>query len=96
MISFVDIYGDIVTNLKPNLTLSDSDSNSANDDRFLKGDGRVVLNNTIEKIEFRSLTAADVVDENGDGDLSRELSTRLALTSYSLHGNIYAGKGVGM
>ncbi len=89
--SFVDIYGDIVTNLNPNLTLTDSDANSANG-----RDGRVVLNNTVEKITLRSLTAADVLDENGDGDTTLELSTRLALSSYSIHGNIYAGKGFGL
>src|SRR5688500_2896835 len=53
LISFVNIYGDIVTNLDPNLTLSASDNNTANDDPFLKGDGRVVNNATIEKIELR-------------------------------------------
>ena len=89
--SFVDIYGDIVTNLNPNLTLTDSDAKTANG-----RDGRVVLNNTIEKIELRSLTTADVLDENGDGDTLLEVATRLALSSYSIHGNIYAGKGFGI
>ena len=96
MTTFVDIYGDIVTNLNGNTTLSDSNNNSADDDRFLKGDGKVVLNNTIEKIEFRSLTLDDVLDENSDGDTTQEVLTRLALTSYSIHGNIYAGKGFGV
>ena len=68
LISFVDIHGDIVTNLKETtivedrsgvlvnrviLTLSDSDNNPSNDTQGLKGDGRVLLNNTIEKVELR-------------------------------------------
>ena len=96
LISFVDIHGDIVTNLKPNTTLTDSNNNAADDDPLLKGDGRVVLNNTIEKIEMRSLTADDVLDENNDADNTAEVLARLALTSYSIHGNIYAGKGFGV
>src|SRR6185369_4512710 len=64
LISFVNINGDIVTNLKPNGTLSDSDNNSSNDDPFLKGDGRVLLNSTIERIELRSLTVNDLNDQN--------------------------------
>ena len=96
MVSFVDINGDIVTNLNADTTLSDSNNNSSDDDPFLKGDGRVVLNNTIEKIELRSLNPGDVLDENGDGDTTQEVIARLALTSYSIHGNIYAGKGFGV
>ncbi len=96
LISFVDIYGDIVTNLKLDTTLSDSNNNTIGDDPFLKGDGRVVLNNTIEKIEFRSLTTNDVLDENRDNDTTSEVLARLALTSYSIHGNIYAGKQFGL
>ncbi|HZJ15483.1 MAG TPA: hypothetical protein VFD27_10550 [Chthoniobacteraceae bacterium] len=93
---FTDIYGDIVTNLNANTTLSDSNNFAGDDDPLLKGDGRVVLNNTIEKIEMRSLTLDDVVDENGDGDTTAEVLARLVLTSYSIHGNVYAGKQFGV
>lgn len=71
MISFVDIHGDIVTNLSQQsavfpgsggtpqsrtvLTLTDSDGNSGNDRADVRGDGRVLLNNSIEKIELRTL-----------------------------------------
>ena len=97
LISFVNIYGDIVTNLDPNLTLSDSDNNTANDDPFLKGDGRVVNNTTIEKIELRSLTIDDLNDQNSDGIVDQEdVTLRLALSSYSIFGSIYAGKGFGV
>jgi hypothetical protein len=93
---FADIYGDIVTNLRANTTLSDSNNFAGDDDPLLKGDGRVVLNNTIEKIEMRSLTLDDVRDEDGDGDTTAEVRARLVLTSYSIHGNIYAGKQFGV
>ncbi|MEO8352212.1 MAG: FG-GAP repeat protein, partial [Chthoniobacteraceae bacterium] len=97
MVSFVDIHGDIVTNLNGNFTLTDSDNNSANDDPFLKGDGRVLRNATIEKIELRSLTEEDVVDSNGDGAVDeRDVTQHLALSSYSLFGSVYAGGGFGL
>ncbi len=96
LISFADIYGDIVTNLKDTGFLSDSDNNAANDPPALAGDGRVLLNSTIEKIELRSLTASDIRDVNGDGIVDdSDLATRLVLSSYSIHGNIYAGAGFG-
>ncbi len=124
LISFVDIHGDIVTNLKRtefvedrggvlvtnvSLSLSDSDNNPANDTQGLKGDGRVLLNNTIEKIELRPLTVADLStndadgdgkpdgDQNGDGLVS---TTDVALrqppkSTFSIYGSIYAGAGFG-
>jgi hypothetical protein len=96
LVSFADIYGDIVTNLKSDGFLSDSDNNSANDPPQLGGDGRVLLNSRIEKIELRSLTASDIRDVNGDGTVDDlDLATRLVLSSYSIHGNIYAGAGFG-
>ena len=64
LISFVDIHGDIVTNLKEVtikedrggvlvdrkiLSLSDSDNNPANDVQGLKGDGRVLLSRILER-----------------------------------------------
>ena len=61
LISLVDINGDIVTNLDADRTLSDSNNSSIGDDIFLKGDGRLLKNSTIEKIELRSLTAADCI-----------------------------------
>ncbi|MEA3210007.1 MAG: large repetitive protein [Chthoniobacter sp.] len=83
LISFVDIHGDIVTNLNPDFTLTDSDNDASNG-----RDGRVLLNNTIEKITLRSVTQADVAPTTNPSD-------RLALSSYSIFGNIYAGKGFG-
>jgi hypothetical protein len=114
LISFVDIHGDIVTNLRQRvvgdttfLSLTDSDRNPSNDDPRLQGDGRVVLDNTIEKIEFRALTIADIPDQNnigpdadGDGKIDSADETDLALrtptwSSYSLFGSIIAGGGFG-
>ena len=99
LISFVDIHGDIVTNLDADSTLSDSDNNSANNSDLgnLQGDGRVVNNTRIEKIELRSLTAADLVDQNSDGNVDdTDVELRLAMSSYSIFGNVYAGKGFGI
>jgi hypothetical protein len=98
LISFVNIYGDIVTNLRPNgLFLSDSDNNSSNDDPVVKGDGRVLLNSTIEKIELRSLTVDDLNDQNGDGIVDEnDVLLRMAMSSYSIFGTVYAGKGFGV
>src|SRR6185369_9956678 len=59
LISFVDINGDIVTNLDADGTLSDSNNNATGDDPFLRGDGKVLNNSRIEKIELRSLTIED-------------------------------------
>lgn len=113
LISFVDIHGDIVTNLKVTtvdeirnglptvkriLSLSDSDNNPANDvAQGLKGDGRVLLNNTIEKIELRPLLLEDLVDQTGDGAVTNgDLELRQPpKSSYSIYGSIYAGRGFG-
>ncbi|HEX5175461.1 MAG TPA: VCBS repeat-containing protein, partial [Chthoniobacteraceae bacterium] len=84
LISFVDIHGDIVTNLRADgqrLTDSDNDATTG-------FDGRVLTNSQIEKIELRSLTLEDL-------PLGTNLPDRLALSSYSLFGNIYAGRGFG-
>lgn len=95
--SFVNIYGDIVTNLDANNTLTDSDNDTSNNDPFLKGDGRVLKNNTIEKIELRSLTIDDLSDQNNDGIVDQaDIGLRLALSSYSIFGSVYAGKGFGI
>ena len=97
LISFVDIGGDIVTNLQSDTTLSDSNNNSPDDNPSLRGDGRVVLDNRIEKIELRALKTTDLTDQNADGfiDLT-DVGLRLALTSFSIHGSVYAGRGLGV
>ena len=97
MISFVDINGDIVTNLDADQTLSDSNNSTIGDDPFLKGDGRILNNVKIEKIELRSLTAKDLTDQNADGVVDpADIALRLSLSSYSIHGNILAGAGFGI
>ena len=83
LISFVDIHGDIVTNLNPDGTLTDSDNDAANG-----RDGRVLLANRIDKIEMRSVTTDDL-------PAGEPVSDRIALSSYSIFGNIYAGGGFG-
>ncbi len=113
LISFVGIHGDIVTNLKVTtvdeirdgvivpkriLSLSDSDNNPANDvAQGLKGDGRVLLNNTIDKIELRPLLLEDLVDQTGDGVVTNgDLDLRQPPKStFSIYGSIYAGRGFG-
>ena len=81
LISFVDINGDIVTNLNSDgRTLTDSDGVSANG-----LDGRVVLNNRIESIVLRSLVEGET--ENVLGSLAK--------SNYSIFGNIYSGGGLG-
>ncbi len=112
LVSFVDIHGDIVTNLKETvindpgaaprviLTLGDSDNNPSNDkeaDGRYRGDGRTLQNTTIEKIELRSLTLADLPDQNNDGVVNAgDVLLRQAVSSYSIFGNIYAGRGFGV
>ncbi|MDB6171616.1 MAG: putative aggregation factor core protein MAFp3, isoform [Chthoniobacteraceae bacterium] len=95
--SFIDIHGDIVTNLDADTTLSDSDNNGSNNDIFLKGDGLILNNSVIESITLRSLTEFDITDQNQDGTVDDvDIGLRLALTSYSIHGQILAGKGFGV
>lgn len=81
--AFADINGDIVTNLKANGTLTDFDPSTPGND------GRVVLNSKIENITFRVATAADVA-------AGTDFRTILVASSLSLHGNIYAGGGLGV
>lgn len=81
--SFVDINGDIVTNLQANGRLSDSDG-----DRSNGLDGKLLLNSRIESITLRSVTAADLGPNGSVGN-------SIALSSYSVHGFIYAGNGLG-
>lgn len=94
--SFVDIHGDIITNLDADTTLSDSDSNSLNDPRSLKGDGRILNNSRIEAITLRSLTLEDITAIGGGEATEDDLYPRVALSSYSIHGQVIAGKGFGV
>lgn len=82
--SFVTINGDIVTNLLSNGNLTDSDGDSSNG-----RDGQILLNSQIEGITLRSVTAGDVGANDSVGN-------RLILSDYSIHGNVYAGGGVGV
>jgi hypothetical protein len=91
LISFVDIHGDIVTNLTSAGTLSDSDGNASNNNPLLGGDGRVLLNSTIDLIEMRSITASDLYGSQTD----TQVLNHLAPSSYSIFGSIYAGKSFG-
>lgn len=83
LISFVDIHGDIVTNLRPDGTLTDSDGIAANG-----RDGQILLNSKIESIELRSVRQDEI-------PLGTLLTDKIALSSYSIFGNIYAGGGFG-
>jgi hypothetical protein len=80
--SLVDIHGDIVTDLNPDGTLSHN------------GAGDILLDNNIVGIDLRSLTASDFT---GNSNLTavQMANNHLALTSYSIFGNIYAGGGIG-
>ncbi len=108
MTCFADIHGDIVTNLRVTTvslpggqadiryTLSDSNNNSGDDAFSLGGDGRVLVNSTIEKIEMRSLTPTDVGDLNDDGELDQaDVAIHQPIATASIFGTIYAGKGFG-
>lgn len=83
--SFVDINGDIVTNLNPSGRLTDSDSDAANG-----YDGKVVLNSVIESITLRSITAAELPERPGE-----TVGNRIVKSTYSIYGNIFAGGGIG-
>ena len=88
--SFVDIHGDIVTDLNPDFTLTDSDNNAANG-----RDGRVLLDANIAAINMRSITASDFIVPAGQ-TADATVSAHLAMSSYSIFGNIYAGGGLGL
>jgi hypothetical protein len=104
LISFVDIRGDIVTNLVVTqgpsgkiFSLSDSNNNPSDDNPVLRGDGRVVLNNRIEKIELRTLTIADIPDQDRNGVVNQlDVDFRRAPSTHSIFGNVYAGGGFGV
>lgn len=95
LISFVDIHGDIVTNLDADGTLSDSDNNASNNP-VTKGDGRVLNNSRIDSIVMRSLTPADLTTVDGLPGTANEVNLRIAFTSYSIFGQILTGKGLGV
>ncbi|HEV7405914.1 MAG TPA: VCBS repeat-containing protein [Chthoniobacteraceae bacterium] len=95
LISFVDIHGDIVTNLDSDTTLSDSDNNASNNP-VTHGDGRVLNNSRIDSITMRSLVPADLTTTDGAPGTAAEVSLRIAFTSYSIFGEILAGKGLGV
>ena len=68
-------------------------------------DRRGVVLARIEKIELRSLTSLDILDQDGIGTIGPDgkiipdqldIQARLALSSYSIHGNILAGAGFGI
>ena len=86
LISFVDINGDIVTNLTPDGRLTDSDGDATNG-----YDGKVVLNNRIDSIVLRSIEQADL-DSSIPGNT---VFNRIAKSTYSINGNIFAGAGIG-
>lgn len=86
LLSFVDIHGDIVTNLNPDGTLTDSDGDASNG-----RDGRILLDSRIEAITMRSVTNADVNTSIAGNDGYN----RLVVSNYSIYGNIYAGGGLG-
>ena len=95
-VSFVDIHGDIVTNYDADKTLSDSSISSIGEE-FTKGDGLLLNNSRIEAITLRSLTINDLTDQNSDGFVDvTDVGLRLALSSYSIHGQVLAGKGFGV
>jgi hypothetical protein len=104
LISFVDIHGDIVTNLREVSTssglqqsLSDSNNNPSDDHPRIGGDGRVVLNNRIEKIELRTLTTSDIPDQNQDGVVNDiDVDLRRVPSTHSIFGSIFAGRGFGV
>ncbi len=86
---FSDVHGDIVTNLNPGhfvSTLTDLDNNPNNG-----RDGRILLDNPIGGITLRTLTAADI-DSTVPGNT---LNNRVALTHFSIYGNIISGGDFG-
>ena len=85
---FSDINGDIVTNLDgtSGSTLTDSDRNPNNG-----RDGQLLTDTNITSITLRTLTSADI-DATLPGNT---VTNRLALTSFSIHGNVVAGGNIG-
>ncbi len=88
LILFSDVNGDIVTNLDgtsgSNLTDSDHNPNNGRD-------GQLLTDTNIASITLRTITSADI-DSTIPGNTP---ANRLALTSFSVHGNIVAGGNIG-
>ncbi len=88
LILFSDVNGDIVTNLDgtsgSNLTDSDHNPNNGRD-------GQLLTDTNIANITLRTITSADI-DSTIPGNTP---ANRLALTSFSVHGNIVAGGNIG-
>ena len=97
MTSFVNINGDIVTDLQSNGTLSDSSGNASGHN------GLLLLDSKIDAITLRSVTPADITpadvalaQKTTPGATAASIYTNfLAPSTYSINGNIYAGGGVG-
>ena len=98
MTSFVNINGDIVTDLQANGTLSNSNGNNPTGH-----DGLLLLNSKITGITLRSVTPADVTPADlatyqaqTPGATAASIYTNFMVPStYSINGNIYAGGGIG-
>ena len=88
LILFTNVNGDIVTNMDPGpgTHLTDSDNNPNNG-----RDGRVLEPTDVGSITLRTLTDADI-DTTVPGNT---VANRLALTSFSIFGNIYVGGNFG-
>jgi hypothetical protein len=82
-ISFVDIHGDIVTDLNSDGTLTDG------------GKGDILLDANIAGIELRALAATDFAG-TATQTPTELANAHLALSSFSIFGNIYAGGGLGL
>jgi len=106
LVLFTDVHGDIATNLveqtvnfvgsggvltsKNVLFLSDSANSQSN------GDGRVLLNKSISFVELRQLQTSDFPAVDGSGvTADTEAALRQGPTTFSIYGNIYAGKSFG-
>jgi hypothetical protein len=92
LLSFVNINGDIATNLNADGTLTDSDGDASNG-----RDGRVLLNNQIEAITLRSVVQEDLTSSTDPNSpaFGNTAFNRLVESRYSVYGNIYAGRGLG-
>lgn len=83
IVSFVDIHGSVVTDLNPDGTLSDG------------GKGDILLDANITEIDMRSLTTNDFVATATESQ-AQLVQSHLAMSSYSIYGNVYAGGGLGV
>jgi hypothetical protein len=82
-VSFVDIHGSVATDLNPDGTLTDG------------GKGDILLDYNIAEINLRSLAATDFTATQAQSSANL-VDAHLAMSSYSIFGNIYAGGGVGL